>query len=153
VTRSQKRILLLLLVLVVTAILLSGCGGVDPETGAYKPGIFDKHLPDRIVSCTDEEAFDLARRLARQEGIFVGMSSGAALAGALKVASGMDSGTIVVIFPDGGERYLSTPLFELAEDADGSTRQMVLRLTNTWSRKKEHDYLLEKLMRLSQTVM
>ena len=50
-------------------------------------------------------------RLALEEGIFVGMSSGAAMAGAVKTAQDMDSGTIVVLFPDRGDRYLSTALF------------------------------------------
>jgi cysteinyl-tRNA synthetase len=59
----------------------------------------------------DEEAFEMCRRLAREEGLFVGMSSGAALAGALSVAKELDAGTVVTIFPDGGERYLSTSLF------------------------------------------
>ena len=59
----------------------------------------------------DGEAFELARILALREGIFVGMSSGAAVAGALKVAKQMDRGNIVVILPDRGDRYLSTTLF------------------------------------------
>jgi len=78
---------------------------------SYKPGIFDKKLPHKIVNCDDEEAFETARRLAREEGIFVGMSSGAAVASAIKVAMEMDSGVIVAILPDGGERYLSTGIF------------------------------------------
>ena len=59
----------------------------------------------------DRDAFETARRLALEEGIFVGMSSGAAMAGALKVAQGMASGVIVVLLPDRGDRYLSTSLF------------------------------------------
>ncbi len=127
--------------------------GVEPPLGhriqglknmkeSYKPGIFDKHLPDRILSCTDEEAFELVRRLAREEGIFAGMSSGAALAGALKAASEMDEGLVVVIFPDGGERYLSTPLFDVPEQLKKAAA-LVPRLTNTWGRKKEQFESLE----------
>lgn len=59
----------------------------------------------------DDEAFEMARLLATKEGIFAGMSSGAALAGALRIAKTMDSGNIVVIMPDRGDRYLSTTLF------------------------------------------
>jgi len=59
----------------------------------------------------DEEAFDMTRRLAVEEGIFAGISSGAAVAGALRTAETMKSGTIVTIIPDRGDRYLSTMLF------------------------------------------
>ncbi|MGB2807443.1 MAG: pyridoxal-phosphate dependent enzyme, partial [Sedimentisphaerales bacterium] len=59
----------------------------------------------------DGEAFEITRLLAAKEGIFVGMSSGAAVAGALRVAKQMTSGTIVVLLPDRGDRYLSTTLF------------------------------------------
>jgi cysteinyl-tRNA synthetase len=82
---------------------------------SYPPGIYDKTALDDVLRVEDEEAFDLCRRLAREEGLFVGMSSGAAMGGALKLAETMDSGVIVVIFPDGGERYLSTPLFAVDE--------------------------------------
>ena len=85
--------------------------GLKNMQASYPPGIYDKHTLDRILRVDDDEAFALCRELARQEGIFAGMSSGAALAGALQLVRGMDSGTVVVIFPDGGERYLSTSLF------------------------------------------
>jgi cysteinyl-tRNA synthetase len=65
----------------------------------------------------DEEAFEMTRRLAREEGLFVGMSSGAAMAGALKAAESLSAGTLVVVFPDSGERYLSTRLFEIKTKA------------------------------------
>ncbi|MBI5520555.1 MAG: cysteine synthase [Desulfovibrio sp.] len=82
---------------------------------SYPPGIYNKKNLDQILRVEDEEAFECCRKLAREEGLFVGMSSGAALAGALKLAAGLEAegkgGYIVVIFPDGGERYLSTPLF------------------------------------------
>ena len=78
-------------------------------------GIYDKHALDRIIHVEDEEAFSCARRLAREEGILSGMSAGAALAGALRLAreldAGGESGFIVFICPDTGERYLSTTLF------------------------------------------
>jgi cysteine synthase B len=75
------------------------------------PRIFKLSALDDEITITDDEAFDTTRRLATREGLFVGMSSGAAVAGALKVAKGMKSGTVVVLLPDRGDRYLSTSLF------------------------------------------
>jgi cysteine synthase B len=75
------------------------------------PGIYDPNLLDEKITVEDGEAFETTRLLAANEGIFVGMSSGAAVAGALTVARRMTGGTIVVILPDRGERYLSTTLF------------------------------------------
>lgn len=75
------------------------------------PKIFNPEKLDKRIIIDDESAFGMARRLALEEGIFVGMSSGAALAGAFKIAQEMHSSTIVVIFPDRGDRYLSTALF------------------------------------------
>lgn len=72
----------------------------------YSPGDLD----ERIV-VNDEEAFDTTRKLALQEGIFVGMSSGAAMNAAIRKSSELAEGVIVVIFPDRGDRYLSTSLF------------------------------------------
>ena len=85
--------------------------GLKNMQASYPPGIYNNHVLDRVLRVDDEEAFSLCREMARQEGIFVGMSSGAALGGALQLARSLDSGTVVVIFPDGGERYLSTSLF------------------------------------------
>jgi S-sulfo-L-cysteine synthase (O-acetyl-L-serine-dependent) len=78
---------------------------------AIVPAIYDDKQIDRHVMIESEAAFEIARRLAREEGIFAGMSSGAALLAARVVASEIDSGTIVLIFPDRGEKYLSTSLF------------------------------------------
>ena len=75
------------------------------------PGIYRKDSLDGQLIVTDDEAFQNTRLLATSEGLFVGMSSGAALAGALKVAKQMKSGTLVVLLPDRGDRYLSTCLF------------------------------------------
>lgn len=72
----------------------------------YRPSVFD-----RKVTVQDEDAFETTRLLATREGLFLGMSSGAAVAGALKIAEEMHHGTIVVILPDRGDRYLSTTLF------------------------------------------
>lgn len=97
--------------------------GVEPPVGhriqglknmqeAIRPKVYDPELLDEKVTVDNEEAFAAARWLAAKEGIFVGMSSGAALAGAMKVAQRIDRGTIVVLLPDRGDRYLSTELFE-----------------------------------------
>jgi len=75
------------------------------------PAIFDRSEIDETIYVEDEDAHEYARRLAREEGILAGMSSGAAMWAAVKVASEMDSGTLVVLLPDRGERYLSTGLF------------------------------------------
>ncbi len=85
--------------------------GLKNMQESYPPGIFDRAALDATIHVEDEEAFATARLLARQEGILAGMSSGAAVAGALKLARDLESGLIVVIIPDSGERYLSTSLF------------------------------------------
>ncbi len=97
--------------------------GVEPKMGhhvqglknmkeAYKPSIYDKHLLDQKVNFEDEDAFQAARELAKKEGILAGMSSGAALHIAIEKANELKRGVVVVMFPDGGERYLSTNLFK-----------------------------------------
>jgi len=96
--------------------------GVEPLLGhkiqglknmkeAYKPGIYDKIQLDKKINVKDEDAYEMARKIAKQEGIFVGMSSGAAMFGASKIIKGLKRGLVVVLLPDGGERYLSTNLF------------------------------------------
>jgi cysteine synthase len=76
-----------------------------------RPDIFDEAIIDWRLETTDEEAYPLARRLATDEGIFGGISAGSAMAGAIKVAEKLDRGVIVVVIPDRGEKYLSTPLY------------------------------------------
>ena len=85
--------------------------GLKNMKESLAPGIFDPRLPDEIVNIDDDEAYATARQLAREEGIFVGMSSGAAVAEAVKQAQKLEDGLVVAIVPDGGERYLSTSLF------------------------------------------
>lgn len=80
---------------------------------AIVPAIYDAAKVDRHIMIETEEAFELARSIAREEGIFAGMSSGAALVAARKVISEIPSGTVVTIFPDRGEKYLSTELFRV----------------------------------------
>lgn len=80
--------------------------------GAYAPGIFDPRRLDEKLSIDEEEAaFQLSRELCRREGISSGISSGAALWGALEIARNLKSGIIVVILPDRGDRYLSAGLY------------------------------------------
>jgi cysteine synthase A len=81
----------------------------------FKPDVLDMDLVDRIELVTNEDAFEYARRLTREEGIIGGISCGAAAAVALRLAAldEFDGKTIVTILPDSGERYLSTPLFEV----------------------------------------
>ena len=96
--------------------------GVEPVRGhriqglknmqeAIVPEIFQPEKLDLKLPVEDEEAFEPTRLLARQEGLFVGMSSGAAVAGAQRVARDMTRGVIVALLPDRGDRYLSTHLF------------------------------------------
>ena len=85
--------------------------GLKNMTEAIVPAIYDNGMLDDVVSMADEPAFDIARRLATREGVFAGISAGAAVAGAIEVSKRMKSGTIVTIIPDRGDRYLSTMLF------------------------------------------
>ncbi len=85
--------------------------GLKNMTEAIVPEIYSRSELDDIIAMQDEEAFDMTRRLTLEEGIFAGISSGAAVAGALQVAQTLKSGTIVTIIADRGDRYLSTMLF------------------------------------------
>lgn len=96
--------------------------GIEPTLGhtiqglknmheAIVPAIYHEENIDEKIVIEDDEAFDCARELATREGLFVGMSSGAAVAGALRVAATVNKGVIVTLLPDRGDRYLSTTLF------------------------------------------
>jgi cysteine synthase B len=88
-----------------------GLEGLKHIPTAIRPGIYDASVHDLLLDVETEDAYELARRLARNEGLLVGHSCGAALWGAEQVARGIDSGVIVMIFPDGGDRYLSGGLY------------------------------------------
>jgi S-sulfo-L-cysteine synthase (O-acetyl-L-serine-dependent) len=90
----------------------SSIPGIRRWSPEYLPKIFEAERVDRTVDVSQDEATAMARRLAKEEGIFAGMSSGGALAAALKVAEELDEGLIVCITCDRGDRYLSSPLFE-----------------------------------------
>ena len=86
---------------------LHGLEGLKHMDSAIVPGIYDPTLADADVRVGTEEAFDFTRRLARQEGLLVGISSGANLAGALRIARDASDAVVVVIFCDAGDKYLS----------------------------------------------
>ena len=109
--------------------------GLKNMKESYKPGIFDKTRPYQIINIPDEEAFRHARLLARKEGIFAGMSSGAAIYAGLTVAARLEEGVIVVILPDSGDKYLSTELFTSKKEK--KTKSEGLRFFNSLTRKKE----------------
>ena len=86
-----------------------GLEGLKHMETALKPAIYDPTLADQQVEAPTEASFAMVRRLAREEGLFVGPSSGAAAWAALAVAAGLERGVVVTLFPDSGERYLSEP--------------------------------------------
>lgn len=86
--------------------------GLKNMEEAIVPSIYDPSQIDETIMVETEVAFEMTRQIVRKEGIFVGMSSGAAMYAALEVAKKIESGRIVVIFPDRGEKYLSTNLFQ-----------------------------------------
>ena len=87
--------------------------GLKNMEEAIVPEIYDVTKIDESIMIDTEEAYEMARRIVREEGIFVGMSSGAAMLAAVQVAKRIKSGVIVTIFPDRGEKYLSTDLFQV----------------------------------------
>ena len=86
---------------------------VQGWTPDFVPAVLNREVADQVLGVSDEEAIATARRLAAEEGIFVGISSGATVAAALKVAADAPQGSVLLaVLPDTGERYFSTPLFE-----------------------------------------
>ena len=94
---------------------LHGLEGLKHIASSIVPGIYDPSVHDEKIGVATEAGYEMARRLAREEGLFVGTSTGAAVHAALAVASRLRAGVVVAIAPDGGDRYLSTPLWRPAE--------------------------------------
>ena len=89
-----------------------GLEGLKHMASSIVPGIYHEEDLDEKVAAPTEESYDMAKRLAREEGLLIGQSSGAAMWGALEVAKRLKKGVVVAIFPDGGDKYLSTRLWE-----------------------------------------
>ncbi|MCL2152308.1 MAG: cysteine synthase family protein [Oscillospiraceae bacterium] len=87
--------------------------GLKNMEEAIVPEIYDINEIDESIQIGTQEAYEMARRIVLEEGVFVGMSSGAAMLAAIRVIENLDSGMMVVIFPDRGEKYLSTDLFRV----------------------------------------
>ena len=81
---------------------------------AIVPGIYDPNLADENYEIDTEEAHEYTRRLGKLEGLLVGVSSGAALACAIRIATKLESGVIVTVFPDAGDKYLSERFWDQA---------------------------------------
>jgi cysteine synthase B len=94
---------------------LHGIEGLKHMATAIVPGIYDEGLADEGVTVSTERAQALTRRLAAEEGVLVGVSSGAALAASLDLAARLRNGVIVTVFPDGGSRYLTEPFWDGAD--------------------------------------
>lgn len=86
--------------------------GIRKWPEAYLPGIFDRNRIDEIIEVTEQEARVMARRLAQEEGVFAGMSSGGSVASAMKLIPNLSQGIVVCIICDRGDKYLSTDLFD-----------------------------------------
>ncbi len=91
---------------------LHGIEGLKHMASSIVPGIYHEETLDGKVPTPTEESYEMAKRLALEEGLFVGQSSGAAMWAALKLAKNLDEGLIVTIFPDCGDKYLSTALWD-----------------------------------------
>jgi cysteine synthase A len=99
------------------ASLLAGCEWnphkIQGWTPDFIPDVLNREVYDELIPVTDERAIELSKRLAAEEGIFVGISSGATVAAAFAAADKAEKGSVILaMLPDTGERYLSTPLFE-----------------------------------------
>ncbi len=86
---------------------MHGIEGLKHMKSSLVPGIYDQNFPDETVYVNTEKAYEMVKKITTLEGLPIGHSSGAAMVGALQVAKRLEEGIIVVIFPDGGDRYLS----------------------------------------------
>ncbi|MFP3854063.1 MAG: PLP-dependent cysteine synthase family protein [Anaerolineales bacterium] len=91
---------------------LHGLEGLKHYQSAHVPEIFEADLPDRIIEVSTERAYEMTRRLAREEGMLVGVSAGAAVAAAINLGQELEEAEIVVLLPDTGSRYLGEPFWE-----------------------------------------
>jgi cysteine synthase B len=107
---------------------LHGLEGLKHMASSIVPGIYDPTVHDRKISVHTEDAYEMCCRLAREEGILVGFSSGAALQGAFEAAMGVKDAMVVTVFPDSGERYMNSRFWE----------EMVSYFEKYW---KTHDQL------------
>src|SRR6202521_2239506 len=92
---------------------LHGLEGLKHMASAIVPGIYDPTLADEDLRVETETAYTMVRRLAREEGLLAGISSGAALAATINVARRLSSGVVVTVFPDGAEKYLTEPFWNV----------------------------------------
>jgi cysteine synthase B len=88
-----------------------GLEGLKHLATAIVPGIYDRTVHDAVVPVRTEDAYAMCRRLAREEGLLVGVSAGAAMAAALRIAEELETGMVVTLFPDSAARYLSEPFW------------------------------------------
>ena len=114
--RESPKILIFAVEPAASAVLSGGSAGAHQIQGigaGFIPQVLDQSLIDEIIKISDNEAMDIGRRLAKEEGLLSGISSGAAVAAALKIGARkeMDGKRLVVILPSFGERYLSTSMF------------------------------------------
>ncbi|MBS1263989.1 MAG: Protein CysO [Methanonatronarchaeales archaeon] len=87
---------------------LHGIEGLKHIETSIKPSVLDESIVDEVIHVSTEDAYDEGRRLTREQGLLVGQSSGAAMAACRELAGRIETGTIVTVFPDGGEKYIST---------------------------------------------
>ena len=99
-----------------------GLEGLKHMPSAHQPGIYDPDLPDEIREVATEDAYQMVRRLGREEGLFVGISSGAAAVAALRLAEEIaekgENGVLVTVFPDAGYKYLTSDIWEGKEERE-----------------------------------
>ncbi len=103
-----------------------GIEGLKHMATSIVPGIYGEGFADEKVTVETEDAYEMTRWLARELGVLCGQSSGAALWGALRVARGMEGGVVVVIFPDGGDKYMSTRVWEWNQERDAQAHRRQL---------------------------